>query len=87
MLTAPNKISPTLAMAGIELVNAAVHIAGALAFGSYNPGLVTSVLIFLPASALAYRWLNATVITWVGSFLWALLAHVMMVLGLVASTQ
>jgi hypothetical protein len=30
------------------LVNAITHIAGALRFGGYNPGLVTSVVIFLP---------------------------------------
>jgi hypothetical protein len=32
----------------LMLVNAVTHIAGAVRFGGYNPGLVTSVVIFLP---------------------------------------
>jgi Protein of unknown function with HXXEE motif len=32
----------------LTLVNAAVHILGALALRGYNPGLITAVLLFLP---------------------------------------
>jgi hypothetical protein len=32
----------------LMLVNAVTHIAAAVRFGGYNPGLVTSVVIFLP---------------------------------------
>ena len=66
---APAKLFPTLAMAGIVLVNGLVHILGGIAFSDYNPGLVTSVIIFLPISSVA----------------WAFLAHVIMVIGLVAA--
>ena len=37
----------------LMLVNAAVHIAAGLVLRVYNPGLVTAVVLFLPASLLA----------------------------------
>lgn len=85
--SASDKMFPTLAMAAIVLVNGVVHITGAIALGSYNPGLLTSVVVFLPVSVLAYRWLNAPRLPWIASLLWALLAHILMVLGLMASTE
>ena len=36
--TAPNRVFPTLCMAGIVLVNGLVHIAGTHAFSAYTPG-------------------------------------------------
>jgi hypothetical protein len=40
---------------GIPLVNAVMHIAGALKGHAYNPGLLTAVLLFLPAGLWAVR--------------------------------
>jgi hypothetical protein len=39
----------------IVVVNALVHIGGAIATRSYNPGLVTAIVLFLPASIWAGR--------------------------------
>ena len=47
-------IFPVLAMIAIAFVNAISHIASALATGGYNPGLLTSVAVFLPLSFWAY---------------------------------
>lgn len=47
MWRAPAHAFPAMAFCGIVLVNAVVHIALALG-GSYNPGLLTSVVLFLP---------------------------------------
>lgn len=43
---------PAIALSyfSVPAVNAVAHIAPALASGSYNPGLVTSVLLFVPLS-------------------------------------
>src|SRR5687767_11837991 len=41
-----------VAMATILLVNGVAHILGTLAFGSYSPGLITSVILYLPLSQL-----------------------------------
>ncbi|WP_413988511.1 HXXEE domain-containing protein [Labrys okinawensis] len=43
---------PAIALSyfGVPAVNAAVHLGPALVSGSYNPGLVTAVLLFLPLS-------------------------------------
>ncbi|MEO0419767.1 MAG: HXXEE domain-containing protein [Pseudomonadota bacterium] len=83
--TAPNRVFPTLCMAGIVLVNGLVHIAGALAFSAYNPGLVTSIVVFLPLSIAAYIWIGAQRGRVVASIVWAILGHVIMGLGLMAS--
>lgn len=40
-----------LTLYSVISINAAVHIVGALAAGSYNPGLLTAVLFFVPLSA------------------------------------
>ena len=44
----PQHLFPALAMAGITLVNAASHIMAGIAKQSYNPGLVTAIVIFVP---------------------------------------
>jgi hypothetical protein len=41
-----------IAMATILLVNGSAHILGTLMFRSYSPGLVTSVILYLPLSQL-----------------------------------
>jgi len=44
----------------LTLVNAIVHIIPAALFRSYNPGLVTAVLLFLPASIFGIATLQQT---------------------------
>lgn len=44
----------------LTLVNAVVHIAAAVATRSYNPGLGTAVLLFLPAGGFGVRELQRT---------------------------
>jgi len=83
--TAPNRVFPTLCMAGIVLVNGLVHIAGALAFAAYNPGLLTSIAVFVPFSIAAYIWIGAPRGRVAASIVWAVLGHVIMGLGLMAS--
>lgn len=48
---------PALALSyfSVPAVNAVAHLGPALANGSYNPGLVTAVLLFLPLSLWAFR--------------------------------
>ncbi|MEL7023064.1 MAG: HXXEE domain-containing protein [Pseudomonadota bacterium] len=73
----------------IALVNAISHVALAAITHSYNPGLVTSIFLFIPL-ALAYTayvvrsqpWEMRAV--WV-SIGWAVIAHVLMVWGLIAA--
>lgn len=52
-LAATYQIGFGLIAAYLMLVNAAVHIAGAVVLGKYNPGLATSVLLFLPLGSYA----------------------------------
>lgn len=80
--TAPKRVFATLCMAGIVLVNGLVHIAGALALSDYNPGLLTSVVIFVPLSIIAYRWTGARRGAVIASLLWAFIGHVIMALGI-----
>ncbi|MEM1050472.1 MAG: HXXEE domain-containing protein [Pseudomonadota bacterium] len=85
ILFSPKRIFPFLCMAAITLINAVSHIAAALMTASYNPGLATSVLIFVPIALLGfYSAKNAGVSTIVASLLWAILAHVVMVGGIIA---
>jgi hypothetical protein len=43
---------------GIPLVNGVTHVASAIAFRAYNPGLLTSILLFAPMGA----WMLRTVV-------------------------
>ncbi len=43
-----------LAWIGLTLVNAITHIAGSVRFRVYNPGLVTSIVLFLPFTIWAF---------------------------------
>ncbi|MEM8573622.1 MAG: HXXEE domain-containing protein [Pseudomonadota bacterium] len=77
---------PILAMAALVLVNAISHIAAGLVFESYNPGLLSSVVLFVPIALWVY-WILPT--SWsfvVLSLVWAILAHIIMVIGMMAST-
>ncbi|MEM9717719.1 MAG: HXXEE domain-containing protein [Bacteroidota bacterium] len=82
----PRHLFPLISMASIIFVNALVHILAAIAQFQYNPGLLTSVVIFVPI----YLWFVKYLTTrftkskkqLIGGIIWAVLAHVIMVGGL-----
>ncbi|MEO1593950.1 MAG: HXXEE domain-containing protein [Pseudomonadota bacterium] len=80
---------PPMAMAAIALVNGITHIVASVITLSYNPGLLTSLLLFLPLPVLFYRRVAQTnPALWrpiLVSLLWAVLAHVLMVGGMLAA--
>lgn len=81
-------IFATLCMAAIVVVNAVSHVGASFISGQYNPGLLTALILFLPAGLAAYVWLvrckMATVRLLLASVLWAFLAHVIMIVGILA---
>lgn len=83
----PRHIFPSVAMAGIIIVNGLVHILAGLVQWKYNPGLLTSIVIFLPLYLLFIKYLLSISKTYkvqiIMGLLWAWLAHVIMVLGLI----
>lgn len=80
---------PVFAMAAIALVNGATHIFGSIVTLAYNPGLLTSVLLFLPLAIVFYRRVlrenRALKLPVFASLIWAVLAHVLMVGGMLAA--
>ncbi|MEM6962470.1 MAG: HXXEE domain-containing protein [Myxococcota bacterium] len=79
---------PMLAMAAIVVVNGLVHIVLGVLKLSYNPGLFTSVVVFLPAGGYVLRsavqnGLCSLQHIW-ASIAWAVLAHILMFAGLIA---
>ena len=80
-----------LCMASIVVVNAISHLGAALIAGSYNPGLLTGVVLFLPIGIGAYVLLGHTakpsrrII--LASLAWGLIAHVLMISGVLALNQ
>lgn len=66
------------------LVNAVIHIGAAARFRCYNPGLVTSVLVFLPLSIWTLLVIGDVDVAfhWVGLGL-AILIHVLIVIAIV----
>lgn len=89
IVRAPAHAFPSLAMAAIILINAIAHIAAAVRGWAYNPGLLTSVLIFVPISLWFYgvvlRRGAATRADVVIALAWAVMAHVIMVFGMIAA--
>lgn len=51
---------PGLIAVYLMLINAAVHIVGALRSRSYNPGLITAVVLFLPVGFYAFWRIQAS---------------------------
>ncbi|MEM9030444.1 MAG: HXXEE domain-containing protein [Pseudomonadota bacterium] len=80
---------PVFTMAAIALVNGATHIIGSIVTFAYNPGLLTSVLLFLPLPIGFYRKVlgENPALKWpvIASLIWAALAHVLMVGGMLAA--
>ena len=84
----PQHVFAALCMASIVVVNAISHIGAALIAGSYNPGLLTGVVLFIPVGIGAYVWLGRVskpplrIIA--ASLAWGLVAHVLMISGVLA---
>lgn len=82
----PKHIFPLIAMASIIVVNGVVHILASAINLQYNPGLMTSIIIFIPIYIWFVRNLiqrsNAYKKQITGGIIWAFLAHVIMVGGL-----
>lgn len=77
-----------LCAAGIVVVNGILHIVQGVALGKYNPGLVTSIVLFLPLGLYYYRfaWSQALAdrVTIAASLVWGVIAHVVLLAGVVA---
>ncbi|MEL6840995.1 MAG: HXXEE domain-containing protein [Pseudomonadota bacterium] len=84
-------ILAALCMAAIVVVNAISHIGAGLISGSYNPGLLTAVLGFLPVGIGAYVLLaRSPGVTSGGitvSLIWGLIAHLIMIGGTLVMSQ
>ena len=89
ILRSPRHLFPFFAMAGIIVVNGFVHIMAGIATQVYNPGLLTSIVIFIPL----YFWLTTKLRHSIENFrklvlrglIWAILGHILMVAGLLAA--
>lgn len=85
----PGHLFPSLAMAGIILVNAVTHIMAGILKQSYNPGLLTAIVIFIPLAIAFYRSILVTepamTIQVKASIAWAVFAHILMFGGLLAA--
>lgn len=67
---------------GVCIVNAVAHLAGAIAHGAYNPGVLTSVVLFAPLSYYIVRTLDRRRLAAV--VLSGVLVHVVLMAGLLA---
>ncbi|MEM8493033.1 MAG: HXXEE domain-containing protein [Pseudomonadota bacterium] len=89
LLRARQRLFPLLALAAITLVNGLTHIIAGVATLSYNPGLLSSIMLFLPISIAFFVSIVKTQPELkpllVGSIVWAILAHVLMVAGMLAA--
>ena len=85
----PKHLFPLLAMNGIVLVNAISHILPGIFRQSYNPGLLTAIVIFLPLAIAFYRKVLFTnpgaKLQVMASIFWAILAHAILVSGLLSA--
>ncbi|MGD1927199.1 MAG: HXXEE domain-containing protein [Paracoccaceae bacterium] len=86
---APDHVFPMLCLTAIVLVNAISHILAGVLRSAYNPGLLTAVLIFLPLAIAVYGLMLRTGAARIWciavSLVWGVLAHVVMVAGIIAS--
>ncbi|MEM9103631.1 MAG: HXXEE domain-containing protein [Pseudomonadota bacterium] len=91
IISAPQKIFPALCMAGIILINAISHGVSALRDFAYNPGLLTSIVIFIPFSLWFYlemlkqKRADRQLVLW--ALCWAFVAHVLLMAGLVLTNH
>ncbi|MEM9396510.1 MAG: HXXEE domain-containing protein [Pseudomonadota bacterium] len=89
ILTSPSRLFPSLAMAGIMLVNAIAHVVNALATLSYNSGTFTAIVLFFPFSIAffvsMYRANEASLSLILWAVAWGFLGHVLLFGGLFAA--
>jgi len=89
ILTSPRQVFPSVAMAGIMLVNGIAHILNAVIAFEYNSGLATGLVLFLPLSILFYRamYKSGTVRArlLIAGVLWGFVGHLLLFGGLFAS--
>lgn len=85
----PKHLFPVLAMNGIVLVNAISHMVPGIFKQSYNPGLLTAIVIFLPLAIAFYRKVlfsnPGAKLQVIASIVWAILAHVILITGLLSA--
>lgn len=86
ILRSPKHNFPLISMAAIIVVNGVVHILAGLVNWQYNPGIFTSILIFIPMYIWFVRHLQRINKGYrrqiIAGLIWAFLAHVIMVGGL-----
>ncbi|MEL7485629.1 MAG: HXXEE domain-containing protein [Pseudomonadota bacterium] len=89
ILASPRHLFPTLAMAGIMLVNGVAHILNAVIAVEYNSGLATGLVLFLPLSITFFRALYqsgaAGIRQITAAIAWGFLGHVILFGGLFAA--
>lgn len=89
ILSRPGDAFPLAASAAATVTNAIAHIGAGFALGTYNPGLATAVLLFLPAAGGTLTWLvrsgNAAVGHVIAAFAWAIGAHVILFVGVLGA--
>ncbi|MEO0572644.1 MAG: HXXEE domain-containing protein [Bacteroidota bacterium] len=82
----PKHVFPLFAMAGIMLINGLVHLLAGIAKFQYNPGLFTSIVLFIPLYFWMIKQMRYRVVRYktylIAGLIWAFLAHVIMVAGL-----
>ncbi len=87
---APRHVFPAAAMAGLMVVNGLSHVIVGIVSASYNSGLGTSVLLFLPftlAFFVALRRESLAPFWLIGAAMaWGLFGHVLLFAGLFAAT-
>ncbi|MEO0898237.1 MAG: HXXEE domain-containing protein [Bacteroidota bacterium] len=82
----PKHNFPLIAMASITVVNAFVHIMGSLVSQAYNPGLLTSLLVFIPIYFIFLRRVNLARNQVIAGIIWAVVGHALMIWGMLATS-
>ena len=83
------QLFPMLALGGVVAVNAVAHINAAIVTRTYNPGLLTAGVLFVPLAGFVYwqflRRDRAVIWPAVTSLVWAILAHALMGVGVLGA--
>ncbi|MEO0465853.1 MAG: HXXEE domain-containing protein [Pseudomonadota bacterium] len=89
ILVSPRHVFPAIAMAGLMFVNGVAHAVVAAAQFSYNPGLATSIVLFVPLSVLFFRSLlqtgTATLQMILAAIFYGVFGHIYLFAGLFAA--
>jgi len=84
--SSPKRIFPLITMASIVVVNGVVHLLAGMVNWTYNPGIVTSAVIFVPIYIIFARSLLQSSKSYrqplIAGLVLAFVGHVVMVLGL-----